>query len=102
MEYEKHKKIRAKLINYTNQQIKIRKNKNVKFLINSTSLEELEKKNMQCKEFFVIEKPQIYKNIDNNRSIVEYIYINNNSFRRNIVIYPLSSRLMSSKIISNK
>ena len=44
MEYEKHKKIRAKLINYTNQQIKISKNKNVKFLINSTSLEELEKK----------------------------------------------------------
>ena len=100
MEYEKHKKIRAKLLIYTNQQIKISKNNNKKFLINSTSLDELEKKNLQSKEFFVVEKPQNFKNIDNNRSIVENIYINNKSFRSNIIIYPLSSRLISNKIIT--
>ena len=46
MKYEKQKKIRTKLINYTNQQMKIQKNKKKPILINSTSLEELEKKNM--------------------------------------------------------
>ena len=92
--YNKQKKIRSKLINFTNQQLKIRKTKNIKFLINSISLEELEKKNLQCKEFIIVEKPQVYQNINNN-SIVEHIYINNNSFISNIIIYPLSSRIIN-------
>ena len=95
MDYNKQKKIRSKLINFTNQQLKIRKAKNVKFLINSISLEELEKKNLQCKEFIIIEKPQFYQNINNDNSIVEHIYINNKSFTTNIVIFPLSSRIIN-------
>ena len=101
MEYEKSKKLRKFLINYSNQQLKINKNKKFKILLNSISLEEFEKKNLYCKEFCIVEKPQIYQNIDNNRSIVQNIYINNNSFISNIVIYPLSSRIISSKNIIN-
>jgi len=44
MEYEKQKKIRTKLIKYTNQQLINQKQNKIKFLINSISLEELEKK----------------------------------------------------------
>ena len=101
MEYEKQKKIRAKLIKYTNQQLKNQKHNKIKFLINSISLEELEKKNMRCKEFFIEEKTQIYQNIDNKRSIVQNIYIKNNSFSSNIVIFPLSSRIISNNMIKN-
>ena len=101
MEYKKQKRIRANLISYTNQQIKLCKNKNVKILINSLSLEQLERKNMLCDEFIIIEKPQIFGNIDNNRSIIENIYINNSSFISNIVIYPLSSRVISSNMRKN-
>ena len=95
MKKEKEIIIRAKLINYTNQQLKISKNKNTKFLINSFTLEELEKKNLRCKEFFIVEKPQIFYNIDNNRSIIQNIYISNISFTSNIIIYPLSTRILS-------
>ena len=102
MDYIKQKKIRSKLINFTNQQLKIRKTKNVKFLINSITLEELEKKNLQCKEFIIIEKPQIYQNINNNNSIVEQIFIHNNSFTSNIIIYPLSSRIINRESKNNE
>ena len=101
MEYEKQKKIRTKLIKYTNQQLINQKQNKIKFLINSISLEELEKKNMRCKEFFIEEKSQIYQNIDNKRSIVQNIYIKNNSFSSNIVIFPLSSRIISNNKIKN-
>ena len=101
MKKEKEKKIRAKLINYINQQLKISKKKNTNFLINSFTLEELEKKNLRCKEFFIVEEPQIYYNIDNNRSIIQNIYIHNNYFTSNIVIYPLSSRIISPNKIRN-
>lgn len=101
MEYKRQKNIRSKLISYTDQQIKLHKNKNVNILINSLSSKEIEKKNMLFTEFIIIEKPQIFQNIDNNRSIIENIYINNNSFISNIVIYPLSSRIISSNIKIN-
>ena len=93
MEYKKQKKIRKLLINYTNERIKYNKKyKKQNLLINSTTLDELEKKNLKCKEFFIQEKTQTYENINNNRSIVQNICINNNSFYSNIVIYPLSQR----------
>ena len=101
MESKKQKRIRSNLISYTNQQIKLCKSKNLKILINSLSLEQLEKKNMLCEEFIIIEKPLIFENIDNNRSIIENIYINNSSFISNIVIYPLSSRTISSNMRKN-
>ena len=101
MEYKRQKNIRSKLISYTDQQIKLHKNKNVNILINSLSSKEIEKKNMLFTEFIIIEKPQIFQNIDNNRSIIENIYINNNSLISNIVIYPLSSRIISSNIKIN-
>ena len=101
MEYKKQKKIRAELISYSNQQIKLCKIKKVKILINSISLDELEKKNMLCENFMIIEKPQLFQNIDNDRSIVENIYINNNSFISNIVIYPLSQRIINNNIKKN-
>ena len=56
---------------------------------------------MQCKEFFVVEKPQIFRNVDNDRSIIENICINNKLFLSNIIIYPLTSRLISTKLLSN-
>ena len=102
MKYEKQKKIRTKLINYTNQQLKTQKHKKTQILINSTPLEELEKKNMRCKEFFIEEKTQIYQNIDHRRSIVQNIYIHSNSFCSNIVIFPLSSRIIINDIIKKK
>ena len=97
MEYEKQKNIRKLLINYTNQQLILNKKKNKDFLINSKKLEELEKKNMRSKEFFIVEKPLIFQNINNNRSIIQNTYINDNSIRRSIVIYPLSSRIIIDK-----
>ena len=102
MKYEKQKKIRSKLINYTNQQLKTQKHKKTQILINSTPLEELEKKNMRCKEFFIEEKTQIYQNIDHRRSIVQKIYIHSNSFCSNIVIFPLSSRIIINDIMKKK
>ena len=82
--------------------MKIQKRKKKPILINSTTLEELEKKNMRCKEFFIEEKTQIFQNIDHRRSIVQNIYIHSNSFCSNIVIFPLSSRIIVNDIINKK
>ena len=102
MEKIKQKKIRKLLICYTNEQIKYSKKlKKFNILINSTSLEELEKKNMKCKEFYIQEKTETYQNIDNRRSIIQNICINNNSYYSNIIIYPLSQRLIYNNIIKD-
>ena len=88
MKYEKQKKIRKILIKYCNEQIHLhRKGENL--LINSTTLEELEQKNYKFKEFCVREPTQTYQNVDNNRSIIENIFINNKLTSDIIVIYPL-------------
>ena len=60
------KKIRAFLINYVNEELKRKKRNNKKdILINSTSLDILEKKNMQCKSFLVEENNYFYQqNLD--------------------------------------
>jgi hypothetical protein len=87
MEQIRQKKIRKLLISYTNEQIKYSKKvQKINILINSTPLEELEKKNMKCKEFFIQEKTETYQNIDNRRSIIQNICINNNSYYSNIII----------------
>jgi hypothetical protein len=97
---QKQKKIRKLLINYTNEQIKYSKKvQKINILINSTPLEELEKKNMKCKEFFIQEKTETYQNIDNRRSIIQNICINNNSYYSNIIIYPLSQRCIYNNVI---
>lgn len=102
MEQIKQKKIRKLLISYTNEQIKYSKKvKKFNILINSTPLEELEKKNMKSKEFFIQEKTETYQNIDNRRSIIQNICINNNSFYSNVIIYPLSQRCIYNNIIKD-
>ena len=102
MEQIKQKKIRKLLISYTNEQIKYSKKvKQFNILINSTTLEELEKKNMKCKEFFIQEKTETYQNIDNRRSIIQNICTNNNSYYSNIIIYPLSQRCIHNNIIKD-
>ena len=99
MEYKRQKKIRKLLISYINDEIKNNKRKKKeKILINSTPLEQLEKKNLKCKEFIIQERTQTYENVDNNRSIVQLICINNKSFCRNIVIFPLSQRIINNTI----
>ena len=100
MEQIKQKKIRKLLISYTNEQIKYSKKvKKINFLIDSTPLEELEKKNMKCKEFYIQEKTETYQNIDNRRSIIQNICINNNLYYNNIIIYPLSHRCIHNNVI---
>ena len=103
MEYEKQKNIRKILINYTNQQLIYNKNKNKNkdFLINSKPLEELEKKNMRSKEFYIVEKPHIFQNINNDRSIIQNTYINHNSIRSSIVIYPLATKIINDKKVKD-
>ena len=102
MEQIKQKKIRKLLISYTNEQIKYSKKvKKFNILINSTPLEELEKKNMKSKEFFIQEKTETYQNIDNRRSIIQNICINNNYFYSNVIIYPLSQRCIYNNIIKD-
>ena len=98
MDYKKQKKIRGFLINYTNEHINKVKKRKVKFLINSKTLEELEEKNLSCKEFFIEEKTQIFQSIDNRRSIEQEININNNTFY-NIILYPLSQRIIHNNSI---
>ena len=62
MNEKKQKKIRAYLINFVNEEL-IRKKRNNKkdILINSTSLDILAQKNMQCKVFFVEEHKFFYQ-----------------------------------------
>lgn len=98
MDYKKQKKIRGFLINYTNEQIKKVKKNKIKFLINSNTLEELEDKNLSCKEFFIEEKTQIFQSIDNRRSIEQKIYTNNKTLY-NIILYPLSQRIIHNNTI---
>ena len=98
MDYKKQKKIRGFLINYTNEHINKVKKRKLKFLINSKTLEELEEKNLSCKEFFIEEKTQIFQSIDNRRSIKQKICINNNTFD-NIILYPLSQRMIHNNSI---
>ena len=100
MNEEKQKKIRTQLINFMNQELQNTKNKKSKFLINSMTLEQLEKKNMQCKDFFIEEKEQIYHNIDNGWIIGLNIYINNTS-NYNPFIYSLSNIIKDNYIINH-
>ena len=98
MDYKKQKKIRGFLINYTNEHINKVKKRKAKFLINSKTLEELEEKNLSCKEFYIEEKTQIFQSIDNRRSIEQEININNNTIY-NIILYPLSQRIIHNNSI---
>lgn len=101
MKEETRKKIRTQLINFINQEILTnKKNKKSNFLINSMKLEQLEKKNMQCKDFYIKEKDQIYNNNDNGRIIVLNIYINNLA-KNNPLINSLSNLLKDNYIINN-
>ena len=101
MNEENQKKIRTKLINFMNQElIRNKKNKKSNFLINSMTLEELEKKNMQCKDFYIEEKDQIYQNIDNGWIIGLNIYINNSS-NNNPFIYSLSNAIKNNYILND-
>ena len=100
MNEEKQKKIRTQLINFMNQEIQNGKNKKSKFLINSMTLEQLEKKNMQCKDFWIEEKEQTYHNIDNGWIIGLNIYINNTS-NYNPFIYSLSNIIKNNYIIND-
>ena len=101
MNEEKQKKIRTKLINFMNQElIRQKKSGKPKFMINSMTLEELEKKNMQCKDFYIKEKDQIYQNIDNGWTIGLNIYINN-SFSNNPYIHSLSNIIKDNYIIND-
>ena len=101
MNEEKQKKIRIQLINFMNQElIRNRKNKKSNFLINSMTLEQLEKKNMQCKDFYIEEKNQIYHNIDNGWTMGLNIYINN-STNNNPFIYSLSNIIKDDIIIKD-
>ena len=105
MNGEKQKKIRTQLINFMNQELmNIKKSRKSNFLINSMTLEQLEKKNMQCKDFYIEEKNQIYENIDNGWVIGLNIYINNIA-DNNPLIYSLANIIKNNsffKDIKNK
>ena len=105
MNGEKKKKIRTQLINFMNQELmNIKKSRKSNFLINSMTLEQLEKKNMQCKDFYIEEKNEIYENIDNGWVIGLNIYINNIA-DNNPLIYSLENIIKNSaflKDIKNK
>ena len=101
MNEEKQKKIRTQLINFINQELLYnKKNKNSDFLINSMTLEQLEKKNMQCKDFYIEEKNQTYQNIDNGWIMGLNIYINNLS-NNNSYMYSLSNFIKDDVIIKD-
>ena len=101
MNGEKYKKIRRQLISLMNQElIRNKKSKKSKFLINSMTLEQLEKKNMQCKDFYIKEKDQIYQNIDNGWIIGLNIYINN-SFNNNPYIQSLSNLIRDNYLFND-
>ena len=101
MDEEKQKKIRVKLINFINQELLLnKKQKKSNFLINSMTLEQLEKKNMQCKIFFIEEKNQTYQNINNGWTIGLNIYINNIS-NSNPFIYSLTNIIKDNLMIKD-
>ena len=70
------------------------------FLINSMTLEQLEKKNMQCKDFYIEEKNEIYENIDNGWVIGLNIYINNIE-ESNPLIYSLANIIKNNSFIKD-
>ena len=88
MNEKKPKKVRAFLINFVNEELKKQKrNKKYDILINSTPLDILAKKNMQCKVFLIEEHKYFYQqnidigwmmgvNYDINKSNCEKNYIN--------------------------
>ena len=101
MSEKRQKKIRNHLINFMNQELlRNKKNKQSRFLINSMTFEKLEEKNLQCKNFYVKEKDQIYQNIDNGWIIGLNIYINN-LYNNNPYIYSLSNLIKDNYIINN-
>ena len=101
MSEQRQKKIRNHLINFMNQELlRNKKNKQSRFLINSMTLEQLEKKNMQCKDFYIKEKDQIYQNIDNGWIIGLNIYINN-SFNNNPYIQSLSNLIRDNYLFND-
>ena len=77
MNERRTKKIRIILLNFINKELILsKKSKKSKILINSMTLEQLEDKNLQCKDFYIREKDQIYQNVDNGRIICLNIYVN--------------------------
>jgi len=101
MDEEKKKKIRVQLINFINQELLLnKKHKKSNFLINSMTLEQLEKKNMQCKIFFIEEKNQTYQNINNGWTIGLNIYINNIS-NSNPFVYSLTNIIKDNLMIKD-
>lgn len=101
MNGEKRKKIRTQLINFMNQELmNNKKSKKSNFLINSMTLEQLEKKNMQCKDFYIEEKNEIYENIDNGWVIGLNIYINNIE-ESNPLIYSLANIIKNNSFIKD-
>lgn len=101
MNGEKQKKIRTQLINFMNQELmNIKKSRKTNFLINSMTLEQLEKKNMQCKDFYIEEKNEIYENIDNGWVIGLNIYINNIA-DSNPLIHSLANIIKNNSFIKD-
>jgi hypothetical protein len=56
---------------------------------------------MLSKEFYIEEKPHIFHNINNDRSIIQNTYINHNSIRSSIVIYPLTTKIINDKKVED-
>ena len=101
MNEEKQKKIRIHLINFINQELlNNKKNKKSNFMINSLTLKQLEEKNMQCKDFYIKEKDQIFHNIDNGWIIGLNIYINN-IYNNNPFISSLTNLIKDDEIIND-
>ena len=97
-----NKKIRTQLLNFINKElIYNKKSKKSKILINSMTLDQLEEKNLQCKDFHIKEKDQIYQNIDNGWIIGLNIYVNNIYHNNNPYIYSLSNLIRDNYIIND-
>ena len=97
-----NKKIRTQLLNFINKELMYnKKSKKSKLLINSMTLDELEEKNLQCKDFHIKEKDQIYQNIDNGWIIGLNIYVNNIYHNNNPYIYSLSNLIRDNYIIND-
>ena len=87
MNEKKQKKIRAFLINFVNEELnKQKRNKKYNILINSTPLDILAKKNMQCKVFIIEENNFFYQqNIDIGWMMGVNYDINNSNCQKNYI-----------------
>ena len=101
MNEKKQKRIRTILLNFINQELlKNKRSKKSNLLINSLTLEELENKNMQCKDFYIKEKDKIYQNVDNGWIMGLNIYINNVD-NNNPYIQSLAKIIKDDNILKN-